>query len=52
MKSCGGYRGCFDLDDEGITKRLAVLTIHKNELENLKNYGMYYLLMEHMPNYS
>ena len=34
MKSCGGYRGCFDLDDEGITKRLAVLTIHKNELEN------------------
>ena len=39
MKSCGGYRGCFDLDDEGITKRLAVLTIHKNELENLKNYG-------------
>ena len=44
MKSCGGYRGCFDLDDEGITKRLAVLTIHKNELENL--------LMEHMPNYS
>lgn len=28
MKSCGGYRGCFDLDDEGITKRLAVLTIH------------------------
>ena len=39
MKSCGGYAECFDLDDEGITKRLAVLTIHKNELENLKNYG-------------
>ena len=34
MKSCGGYAECFDLDDEGITKRLAVLTIHKNELEN------------------
>ena len=39
MKSCGGYAECFDLDDEGITKRLAVLTIHKNELENEKKYG-------------
>ena len=39
MKSCGGYRGCFDLDDEGITKRLAGFKKHKNEIEKKKKYG-------------